>query len=173
MANTFSKIASTTVGSSGASNINFTSIPDNYTDLLIKTSVRTTAASAAGGQWLFINFNGTNADNTSLVLYGLGSSVGSFIYSSPTPYGNYVNPSDYTANTFGSTEIYIPNYASSRPKSFSGDSANETNTTAAGKNLQAGLWNNNSPITSIQLTLNAGNFVQYSTATLYGIKNYS
>ena len=37
---TFTKIASATVGSGGASSIEFTSIPSTYTDLVIKLSMR-------------------------------------------------------------------------------------------------------------------------------------
>ena len=45
MANTYTLIASSTVGSGGAANIEFTSIPATYTDLLIKMSAR----AATGG----------------------------------------------------------------------------------------------------------------------------
>ena len=40
MATTFTKIASVTVGSGGASSIDFTSIPSTYTDLCVKLSTR-------------------------------------------------------------------------------------------------------------------------------------
>jgi hypothetical protein len=35
----------------------------------------------------------------------------------------------------------------------------------------ASIWNSSSAITSIKLFPSSGNIVQYSTATLYGIKN--
>jgi hypothetical protein len=40
MANTYEAIATVTVGSGGATDIEFTSIPGTYTDLLIKSSLR-------------------------------------------------------------------------------------------------------------------------------------
>ena len=75
-----------------------------------------------------------------------------------------------TASTFGNAEIYIPNYASSNNKSVSADFVSETNAADAIFGLTAGLWANTSAITSIKLTPAAA-FAQYSTATLYGIKN--
>jgi hypothetical protein len=42
MANTFTLIASSTVGSGGAASIDFTSISSTYTDLVVKLSLRNT-----------------------------------------------------------------------------------------------------------------------------------
>jgi hypothetical protein len=55
-----------------------------------------------------------------------------------------------TANTFGNTEFYIPNYTSSNYKSFSVDGVTENNATAAFA-LYAGLWSNTAAITSFRL----------------------
>ncbi len=77
-----------------------------------------------------------------------------------------------TASTFGSWEIYIPNYAGSANKSASLDAVSENNATAANANLVAGLWSTTSAITQIDLTsFNSANFVQHSSAYLYGVKN--
>ena len=58
MANTYTLIASQTVGSGGASAINFGSIPNTYTDLLVKVSARMSSANGSAG----ITFNGTNTN---------------------------------------------------------------------------------------------------------------
>jgi hypothetical protein len=81
-------------------------------------------------------------------------------------------PSGSTASTFGSTEIYITNYAGSSNKCLSSDSVNENNATTAYSVLTAWLWSNTSAITSLSITSDGAgnNFAQYSTATLYGIK---
>jgi len=81
-----------------------------------------------------------------------------------------MNESGYTASTFASGEMYIPNYAGSNSKSFSADSVQETNASLAYSYLIAGLWSDSSAINSIALTPLTGNFAQHSTATLYGIK---
>ena len=53
MANTFEQITTVTVGSGGASSIDFTSIPQTYTDLVIKTSARNTSTSTT----MYLEFN--------------------------------------------------------------------------------------------------------------------
>lgn len=167
MANTYEAIATVTVGSGGAANITFSSIPATYTDLVVKISARTTATN---GSYITMGFNGSTSSFSNRTLYGSGGSVGSFTV--PTRFGGYINNSGTTANTFSNTEIYIPNYTSANNKSFSDDGASETNGTAAELSLSAGLWSNTSAITSIELGVgDAGNFAEYSTATLYGIKN--
>ena len=55
MANTYTLISSVTVGSGGAANIEFTSIPATYTDLLLKLSTRTTRSTATDSNKLTVN----------------------------------------------------------------------------------------------------------------------
>jgi hypothetical protein len=55
-------------------------------------------------------------------------------------------------------------------KAISIDGVTETNATDARAELGAMLWSSNNAVSSITLYGNT-NFVQYSTATLYGIKN--
>jgi hypothetical protein len=77
-----------------------------------------------------------------------------------------------TANTFGNGEIYIPNYAGSTQKSVSADAVAENNSaTYIYSALNAGLWTGTAAITSIKLLIPSYNFVQYSTAYLYGVSN--
>lgn len=170
MAATFTKIATVTVGSGGASSIDFSSISSSYSDLCILTSARNTSTSTT----MYIQFNGDTGNNYAVkLLYGDGSAAGSTLSSSRANIKNDGGAVDsgYTASTFANSSIYIPNYTSSNYKSVSIDGVPENNATATYMNLVAGIWNSTSAITSISLTLYAGNFAQYSTATLYGIKN--
>jgi hypothetical protein len=82
-----------------------------------------------------------------------------------------VATSDATANTFGNSSIYIPNYSGATNKSYSADGVNETNATQAFQELDASLWSNTASITQVTLSVENGNFVQYSSATLYGVKS--
>jgi len=168
MANTYVAIATTTVGSGGAANIEFTSIPATYTDLVVKTSVRGTT-----GGTVYIRFNSDSGNNYSnRGLYGTGATVISFSQSSISyVHGGESNTNSDTSNTFDNRETYIPNYTSSNNKSVSTDSVTENNATSVYTMLLAGLWSNSSAISTITLSLSSGNFVQYSTATLYGIKS--
>jgi hypothetical protein len=169
MADTFVKIATVTVGSGGAASMDFTSIPSTYTDLCLKFSARSNTNIAGNGDLYYLLFNGSSANFTKKYLYGSGTAAASLSTANNT-YG-WIDSSDATASTFGNGEIYIPNYAGSSNKSFSTDSVTETNATAAYTALLASLWSNTAAINQITLTSYAGSFVQYSTATLYGIKN--
>ena len=165
MPNTFTLIASSTVGSGGAATIEFTSIPATYTDLCLKLSARGDAANTA----VKIQFNSSTSNLSTRYLYGSGSAASSFTDASNI--FAYANSSSYTASTFANSEIYIPNYSGSSNKSVSVDAVTETNAAAADMALFAGLWSDSSAITSIKLLPNSGNFAQHSTAYLFGIKN--
>jgi hypothetical protein len=167
MAITYFQIGSTvTVGSGGAASIDFTSIPSTYTDLVLVLSGRTNRS--ANGDDISISFNGSTSNFSSKFLYGNGASAASF---SSTGLAGIIGAGSDTANTFGNMQVYIPNYAGSTNKSYSIDSVNENNATTAFASFLAGLWSNTAAITQITFTSNnAANFVQYSTASLYGIK---
>ena len=158
-------ISTVTVGSGGASAIEFTNIPQNYTDLEIKLSGR------AGNPYIDIKLNNSTSNRSSRYLYGNGSSAGS---GSQAGFLGIQSSTSNTANTFGSMSIYIPNYSGTNNKSFSADSVQETNATSAEMHLVAGLWSDTSPVTSIQIYPEGSGttFSQYSSATLYGIRKY-
>lgn len=173
-ANTFVQIGSTvTVGSGGTANITFTSIPATYTDLVLKVSTKT-ARSGDSSDDGYVTFNGATTGFSYKYIAGNGTICGSGGASSTssiydfTPNGSGTNAS----GIWGNAEIYIPNYAGSNYKSVSMDAVMENNATASYQYLSAGLWSNTAAITSIKLQADLGNFVQYSTASLYGILQY-
>lgn len=167
MANTYTLISSVTVGSGGAASMEFSSIPSNYTDLVVKYSLRGNGTN--GVNYFYFNNDTTNANYSVKRLGGDGSVAFSNSYSSP--FGAYMDKSSYTASTFSNGQIYIPNYAGSANKSFSIDDVAENNATAADIILTAGLWSNTAAITSIKIQGVSDSFVQYSTFYLYGISN--
>lgn len=155
----------------GETSVLLDSIPQDYDDLLVLCSLRTTIN---GGGWhdILVLPNASTADGTSRILYGNGSSATSF---SESRINLRVSDASNTANTFGNGSIYIPNYASSNAKSVSMDGVTENNATAAHPAITASLWNNASAITSLQFqsTDPSGKIVQYSSFTLYGITSGS
>jgi hypothetical protein len=169
MANTYVAIATITVGSGGASSISFSNIPSTYTDLKLVFSLRTD--NNYGGLFYETNvkLNSTASSNDRL-LFGYGTTTGTNIASYTIVYG--VNSNTATASSFGNGEIYIPNYTSSSNKHLFADSVSESNAAGAIKSYVSG--NNfavTSAVTSITLAAyNNANYVQHSTATLYGIK---
>jgi hypothetical protein len=171
MAKLYKALSTVTVGSGGAASIDFTSIPGTYTDLLIKVSARSTATPGVAVDNLLAQYNGvTSSSYSDKGLGGNGSSAYSQSYSRTYVGVGLLNSANSTANTFGNSEIYIPNYTGSNNKSSSADGVTENNATASWVEMDAGLFSNTAAITSIKL-LCGGSFVQYSTATLYGIKN--
>jgi hypothetical protein len=164
MPDTFVKIATITVGAGGASSIDFVSIPSRYTDLCIKISSR---AVNSGTDYMLINFNTLTSNFSAIYLDGSGSTATS---STLARFAGRIVDNAATSNTFSNNEIYIFNYAGSNNKSYSVDAVNENNGTTANSDLIGGLWSNTAAITSIGLTTASGNFAQYSTVTLYGIK---
>lgn len=163
-------ISTVTVGSGGASTIEFNNIPQIYTDLKILLCLR---SSASGTQERFrATFNGSTSDYT---LRWLGNAAGSAVSYTRTDFGDnhlgYMGGASSTSNTFNNTEIYIPNYTSSNNKSISVDNVMENNSSTVYFGLLAGLWSNTSPISSFIIT-GGQPFVQYSSATLYGIRKY-
>jgi hypothetical protein len=155
-------IASATVGAGGAATISFSSIPQTYTDLVLLLSTRSTS-----GSDLTMTFNANGTGYSRRLLIGDGSTAISVAASNNffALNGN----STYTASTFGSNCITIPNYTGSANKTLFTDGVNENNATTALQVLYAGLWSNTAAITSIELGSGAANFAQHSTAYLYGI----
>ena len=168
MANTYTLIASSTVGSGGAATIDFSSIPATYTDLILKISGRQGAENAFD-----ITFNGTNTSYAVIRVDGDGSTAASGTAGGATTAIRAIGiaSSGTTANTFGNSEIYIPNYAGSTNKSVSIDGVNEDNTSSVYMNIAAGIRSNTAAINQITITPRAGSIAQYSTAYLYGISN--
>ena len=169
MANTFELIASSTVGAGGASSIDFASIPSTYTDLQLMLSAR----GASTALYANIKLNNSSSAIYSLrTIYGDGSAAASQNDSGATFFERFLMfSSAYTANTFSNGILYIPNYAGSANKAVMFDSVNENNATSSQMFMVAGLWASTAAINQITLTPNTGNFAQYSSAYLYGIKN--
>jgi hypothetical protein len=157
-------VSTVTVGAGGAASIDFSSIPQTGTDLLIVLSGRSTTAATQRKMEMLIN--GTAANTSSRNLAGNGSATSSSVIS---PYQSYwtMPGASAAANTFSNDSIYFPNYAGATNKSFSVDTVGEDNATLSYQNIIAGLNSSTGAITSISLKPDSGNFAQYSTASLY------
>ena len=175
MATTFVKIATVTVGAGGSAAMSFTSIPSTYTDLCVKLSGRSAIVDITTYVDMIINGDTGAYYDQRNVSASFNSTVTNQNWTNQNSFYVYqIDGSTATASTFSNTEIYIPNYLSTTNKSISVDGSAESNTSTGGGRvlgLSAGLYHpaSNVAITSLTLTANGGNFVQYSTATLYGI----
>jgi len=151
-----------------AASVTFANIPQSgYTDLKVVASARGDFAANLIG--FYLQFNGSTANFSGRYLRGYSTgvdsgSIGGFLMDLPA--------ASTTASTFGSYEIYIPNYTSSNNKSFSVDSASENNSGsafAADLGFNAGLWSQTAAITNLTVYPDQGNFVANSTFSLYGV----
>jgi len=166
MANTYKLIASSTVGAGGVSSIDFSSIPNTYTDLVLFTSLRCTNTSSNG---VYITFNGSGSSYSQIYFVGTGSVMAS---GSGSQIVHRMVDTNATASTFSNSFSYIPNYTSSNYKSVSTDTVNENNATSALMNINAELWSNTAAINQITIApASGGDIAQYSSVYLYAIKN--
>lgn len=180
MANTYVKLGSITVGQEGTTSMQFTNIPQNYTDLIVKVSPR------GMSYWLNdmrIRFNNSNTAGTEYDSRWLVNNYGTVATSNymnttginlyyPVPGQSYI----MSERTFGNFEIYIPNYSGNTFKPISCDWTGENGSSYSVYTYQgiiAGTWENTSAITSIQLDAAIAwtgfRLNTFTTATLYGI----
>jgi hypothetical protein len=167
----FYQIATTTVGSGGAADITFNSIPQTYTHLQIRGISRDARAATINS--INIRFNSDSGLNYSLhALTGDGSSATSFAQTSQSlAYIANSAGASAGANIFSATVADILDYANTNKfktlRSLTGVDLNGSGETI----LWSGNWRSTSAITSISLTPNgSANFAQYSSFALYGIK---
>jgi hypothetical protein len=162
----YQSIATVTVTSATQASIEFTSIPATYTHLQIRGIARTTV----NGNITIRFGNGsvdTGANYNWHNLYGTGSSAaaGGEANSSLMYAASIVS----TANIFGATIIDVLDYANTNKyktlRALDGYDANGSGVV----DLASGAWRNTSAVNIIELKC-AGDFQQYSSFALYGIK---
>lgn len=170
MAITYKVLATTTVGSGGIGSIDFTSISADYTDLQIFMSARGNQTTN-NYEPLYVRFNNdtTNANYRHWFAYATGTSVSQTTYNDGR--AAWMNSSRLAGNYFANIYIYIPAYSGSQTKTFFGESAIEGNQAETMLGLYTSRWTGTDAINRITLVPVAGNFLEYTTATLYGIKN--
>jgi hypothetical protein len=144
---------------SAAASIEFTSIPQDGTDLYVLVSLRHATTTTD----LYLTFN-TGGTYSVRYLLGNGASASSAAQSN-----SQVGLVTTVSNTFTSTSIYVPNYTSSNAKSFSSDDVTENNGTTAYQSIWAGLWTGTDAITTLKLAPQSGNLAADSTISLYKV----
>lgn len=173
MAATYKLIETKTVSTSTTASIEFTSIPQTYTDLVLGVSCRTDQGATISN--MLFQFNSDTGSNYySKVFWGNGSSV-TADYAEPAAYfyaGPMMSGSVSTASLFGNASVYIPNYTGSTNKAALIEGVTEDNSTTRYTALATGRWTGTSAITSIKIfSGGSANLVQNSSISLYGIKN--
>ena len=170
----YESIATVTVGSGGAGEVEFTSIPSTYTHLQIRGITRFTRTADSTGS-LFMRFNGDTGSNYSfhqLYTYGFDSSPNvdsgaSVSYMSPS-----FIPSDFnSASIYGAVVIDILEYKNTNTyKTMRALGGFDPNSIYGSNVFASSNWRNTNAITSIKLYPNVNVFNQYTQFALYGIK---
>jgi hypothetical protein len=170
----YESIATVTVGSGGAATIDFTSIPATYTHLQIRGIVRDTTA-GTGSQNASIQVNGSSTGYSLHYVAGNGSSAFTDnAYNASQSYLYPVVSGGATASVFSSAIIDILDYKNTNKyKTFRCLSGFDLNGSGSGTvRFASGSWQNTDAISSISLFPygGSGNFAEYSSFALYGIK---
>jgi hypothetical protein len=160
----YDSLATVTVPSGGVATITFAGIPSGYKHLQIRAIGK---GATAGGRQILFQFNGDTGSNyNSHHIYGDGSSA--VAQAKGTSTNGWVTYWD--SSQFGSAIMDILDYANTNK--------NKTTRTLGGHDLngsgyillRSGLWMNTAAITSVSLFTDSGNFTEYSSFALYGVK---
>jgi hypothetical protein len=167
-ANDFDSIAGTVTVSTPVSSISFTSIPSTYRHLQIRYIARNAAVTDS----VRTQFNSDGGSNYAWhSLRGSGAAATATASASTTymemPFNSY---SGTTANTFGVAVVDILDYKDTNKYT--------TLRTLGGADLNgsgyvffnSGLWLNTAAVSTITIFPSTGNFEQYSSFALYGVK---
>ena len=175
-----SELISSQTLTSWSGTIDFTNIPQTHDDLMLVMSLRTPSTSGSGVYTPIVLPNATGSISQR-TLRGNGATATSSSNSGLTINGMFKVPGGKnTANTFCSTEVYIPNYAGNQAKSMSVTSVEENNTMTDEHMVDtlvgAALWSLSDPITSLRITSNnqglqSESFVANSSFYLYGFSH--
>ena len=172
----FESIATVTVGSGGAADVEFTSIPGTFTHLQIR-SLAQTDRSGIGRDIVNIRINNDTGSNYARhYLSGDGASVVAGGSASITK-GELTEVGTTAGASFGVIVVDLLDYANTNKyktiRSLGGVDVNGTVGGYGGTiNLYSTLWQSTSAITSIKLApLNGTEFNQYSSFALYGIRS--
>lgn len=160
--NSYESIATVLVGSGGVASVSFSSIVGTYKHL----QIRAYASQSSGGGSCDVEFNSdtTGTNYYQHALFGSGSAAGAgagnnkalgFQLDSAAIGGGVMDILDYSnTNKYKTT------------RTLSGNDTNGGGYIV----LRSGLWSNTSAITAITIKPSSGNFTQYSSFALYGIK---
>ena len=163
----YDALAAITVGATAVSSVTFAGIPSGYKHLQIRILYRNTSSQSN----IRMTYNSDTAANYSWhEVYGYGQPSPEASASTNTAFMSIVLGASGTTNqAVGITDIL----------EYSNPNINKTCRTLTGSDTNGGIeyilfrsgnWRNTNAISRIDLTASAGNFGQYSSIALYGVK---
>lgn len=176
--NSYESISTVTVGSGGASTVTFSSIPSTYQHLQFRIYARSTIAGTSSDNIAFrINGDtGSNYSTHNLYGTGLGAYAAAFAGLSYAYLPSTIASSGNLANTFAGVVVDVLDYANTNKnttiRALGGYDENANSGPSVYDNriqLSSAFWNNTAAVNSLVFQT-SGNFAQYTTFALYGIK---
>ena len=172
----FESIATVTVGSGGAANVEFTSIPATYTHLQIRAihKITNTGNDSVSYNLQFNSDTASNYSNHRLSGNGSSASANAGASQSQINLGGINTTFTGTSGMFGVSVIDILEYANTNiyktTRCLNGWDTNAVDTQNIG--LGSGNWRSTSAVSTIKLYPGGGNTLsQYSSFALYGKKS--
>ena len=165
----YESISTVTVGAGGASSITFSSIPSTYKHLQVRLIAR---GSDSTNNNIVYKFNGDTAANYSdHALFADGSTVSAFANANASASGFIaISNSSRAANTFSACVFDLLDYANTNKYKTVRTLSGREDNSAGAVLFSSGSWRSTSAVTSIVFNPSLGNFTQYSSFALYGIK---
>lgn len=162
MPSTYSQIASTTVGTATPT-VSFNTISGSYTDLILVIS-----AKGSVQNYPRLRFNGDTGTNYSrTILSGNGSAAQSARGTNDSAANINYNSSTNTTDFAYISITHLMNYSNSTTYKTQISRANNASN---GVDAIVTMWRSTAAITSIECSLNTGNYDVGSVLSLYGIK---
>lgn len=164
----YESIATVTVGSGGQSTIDFTSIPSTYTHLQVRANY---ICSSSGGTLRFRVGNGsidTGSNYSYHSIYAEGT--GNYVYTgAPNNDSGYGLIGDQLTYMRAMIVDFIDYKNTNKVKSMKMLQGGDNNSSGL-IGMSSTAWHQTSAITNIQFFTQSGNFNEYSSFALYGIK---
>ena len=165
-------ISTTELTGAAAASISFASVPQDYTDLAIRFTCRSTNASTDTNLLMVLNGN-TTANQTLFPVFGNGSTAAGTASNTTALVIGKAPAASAQANTFGNGYVYLYRYSETGILKYGvGSSVTEDMAILAyqyGFGISTGNISLTQAITSITISCLAGNLAQYSSVSLYGV----
>ena len=159
--------------SGAAASFDKTSIPSSYDHLYFVASARLSVLNHLGSCNLTFNGTGGTSYGTTSIYAGTGTPQSGESTSHSAINYIYVAASNVQSDTFGTVEIWVPNYANTSNFTqaliqwgFVGSSTTNFEWITG---QTSGLFMDTGAINQLTFDANGNDFMQYSTFTLYGI----
>ena len=164
----FESIATVTVGGGGSASVTFSSIPSTYKHLQVRGIGST---SIAGKAWGIRLNNQTGSNYSDHYLQGTGSVPETGAAATQTLGYIGTSPESTNNNYVGAAVIDLLDYANAdKYKTIRSLSGADMNGVGGYSRFNSSLWQSKNAINRVDLVLTSGNFNQYSSFALYGIK---